>query len=383
MTLRRAAAWALIVACVGCSDAASEPAPEDFELDLPVGFPAPRIPADNPISAEKIELGRYLFYDKRLSGNGTQACGSCHEQARAFTDGRATAEGSTGEIHPRNSQSLTNAVYNATLTWASPVLKDLEQQLLIPIFGDDPVELGATGAEEEILARIASDSLYEELFVAAFPRDADPVNWDNIVRALASFTRSLISGSSPFDLFVYGGDSEALSESAIRGMQLFYSELLECHHCHGGFNFTESSIHADSPFDSVFFHNTGLYNIDGNGAYPANNTGLFATTGNPQDMGRFRAPTLRNIGVTAPYMHDGSIETLEDVIRFYEAGGRVIEDGPYAGDGRASPLKSGFVTGFTLSDEEREDLTQFLESLTDTAFLSDPRSADPFSPEAQ
>jgi cytochrome c peroxidase len=161
-------------------------------------------------------------------------------------------------------------------------------------------------------------------------------------------------------------------------MELFYSERLECHHCHGGFNFTEASVHAGSAFDAALFHNTGLYDLDGAGAYPAGNTGLYELTGEPADMGRFRAPTLRNVAVTAPYMHDGSVETLEEVIRIYEAGGRLIEDGPWAGDGRSSPLKSGLIPGFALTDDERADLVAFLESLTDARFLTDPRFADPY-----
>lgn len=232
------------------------------------------------------------------------------------------------------------------------------------------------------MLRLERDPRYGPLFASAFPAVPNPVTWDNIVFALTTFVRTLIAGDSPFDRFVYQDDTEALSPAARRGMELFYSERLECHHCHGGFNFTESSVHADSVFTASRFHNTGLYNVDGAGAYPPNNTGIFAVTGRPADMGRFRPPTLRNVAVTAPYMHDGSIATLEQVIRFYEAGGRTVLEGPYAGDGRANPFKSGFVAGFTLSDAERADLIEFLESLTDATFLTDPRHADPFAAES-
>ena len=131
-------------------------------------------------------------------------------------------------------------------------------------------------------------------------------------------------------------------------------------------------------FDAALFHNTGLYNVDGAGAYPADNTGLVENTGEPEDMGRFRPPTLRNVAVTAPFMHDGSMETLDEVIRHYERGGRVIASGPHAGDGRESPLKSGLVAGFSLTDQERADLIAFLEALTDEDFLTDPALSDPF-----
>ncbi|MEO0814853.1 MAG: di-heme enzyme, partial [Myxococcota bacterium] len=205
------------------------------------------------------------------------------------------------------------------------------------------------------------------------------IDWGNIVFALASFSRSLISGNSPFDRFAYQGDSNALSASAQAGIEVFFSETTECHHCHGGFNFTLSTLHENSVFEAEDFHNTGLYNLDESGSYPPGNTGVHDVTGDPEDMGKFRAPSLRNVALTAPYMHDGSIETLEEVIRTYEAGGREVSTGPFAGDGRANPHKSGFVQGFTLTDQEREDLIAFLESLTDTQFTFDPRFSDPFS----
>ena len=368
--------WTAIAVLVACSS------PEPEELAIPDGFPMPTIPAHNPYSPEKAELGRFLFYDTRLSGNGTQACASCHEQERAFTDGRLLPLGSTGEDGVRNAQTLTNVAYNATLTWANPVLTELEQQILVPMLGEHPVELGITGHEAEVLGRLAADPDYAARFEAAFPDEADPlerIQLDRVVDALATFCRTLVSGSAPFDRFVYGNEYDALSAEARRGMELFYSERLECHHCHGGFNFSESTTHAGVAFEAELFHNNGLYDVDGEGGYPLDNTGLFEFTGDPADMGRFRPPTLRNVAVTAPYMHDGSLATLEEVLRHYEAGGRVIEEGPYAGDGRANPYKSGLVAGFTLTDGEREDLLAFLGSLTDEAFLTDPALSDPFA----
>lgn len=374
---RLAVLAALVVA--GC-DTPREVTPPggDDVLVVPAGFPAPSVPVGNPITRPKAELGRFLFYDRRLSGNGTQSCGSCHEQRLAFTDGRERSIGSTGEAHPRNANALTNVAYNATLTWANPVLTSLEQQFLIPIFGEFPIELGALGKEQEILDRLRADPEMLARFERAFPDDADPVAWQRIVEALATFTRTLISGDSPFDRFVYQINPTALSDAARRGLELFFSERLECHHCHGGFNFSEASVHAQSVFDASLFHNTGLYNVDGAGAYPPGNTGVYEVSGDPRDMGRFRAPSLRNVAVTAPYMHDGSVATLEEVIRIYEAGGRVIDEGPFAGDGRASPLKSGLVPGFNLTDAERADLLEFLHSLTDETFLTDPRFSDPY-----
>jgi cytochrome c peroxidase len=174
------------------------------------------------------------------------------------------------------------------------------------------------------------------------------------------------------------GDEAALSASALRGQDLFFSEELECFHCHGGFNFSDSVATETTNIIEVMFHNTGLYNLGGTGDYPPENTGLHALTGVPTDMGRFRAPSLRNIAKTAPYMHDGSIATLDEVLDHYAAGGRTIEEGPFAGVGADNPYKSEFVTGFSLTPDERADLLAFLESLTDETFLTDPRFASPF-----
>lgn len=348
-----------------------------YTWDLPTGFPNPAVPANNPMSAAKVELGRYLFYDKRLSGNGTQSCSTCHMQALAFTDGRARPVGSSGQMHPRNAQTLTNAAYNSTYTWANPLLTELERQIPIPMFGETPVELGITGKEQQVLARFKRDKEYQKLFAAAYPADKDPFTWQRITQALASFTRTLISGDSPYDRYK-AGDKTAISESAKRGQQLFFSERLECHHCHTGFNMSAATYWQGASFAERAFFNTGLYNLDGEGAYPSDNTGVHEITTKATDMGKFRPPTLRNIALTAPYMHDGSVATLEEVIRIYERGGRLIETGELAGDGRKNPYKSGFLAGVKLSDTERSDLIAFLESLTDETFITDPRFGDPF-----
>jgi cytochrome c peroxidase len=313
-----------------------------------------------------------------MSINGTFSCSSCHQQERAFTDGKPQAVGATGEKHPRKSMSLVNVAYSPVLTWANVNMRKMESQALVPMFGEHPVELGLAGKEKELLDKFRADARYRKLFPAAFPDEADPFTLDNVTKALASFQRTLISGNSPYDRYRYGGDANAMSGSAKRGEKLFFGERLECFHCHGGFNFTETVDHAGKGFAEVEYHNTGLYNIGGKGSYPADNTGLFEFTRNPADMGKFKAPTLRNIELTAPYMLDGSIRTLEEVIDHYSAGGRTLHSGPYAGAGRDNPFKSGFVKGFTLTDQEKEDLINFLKSLTDKKFVSDPRFSDPW-----
>jgi cytochrome c peroxidase len=330
------------------------------------------------MNAAKVELGRHLFYDVRLSGNRTQSCASCHVQELAFTDGMAVSTGSTGDRTARSSMSLANVAYNPVQTWANPALVSLEDQALVPLFGEHPVELGLANMEGELLARLRAEPRYPDLYAEAFPGEADPITVANTVRAIAAFERTLLSFDAPYDRYVYRGDRTALSASALRGLDLFNSERLECFHCHGGFNFTDGVMHGGTRIPEVQFHNTGLYNIDGRGGYPPEDRGLYDHTGDARDMGRFRAPTLRNVAVTAPYMHDGSVPDLDAVLDHYGAGGRTIEDGPNAGVGSESPLKNIFLHGFTLSAEERADVMAFLASLTDETFLSDPRFSDPW-----
>jgi cytochrome c peroxidase len=350
----------------------------DFVWRLPAGFPKPNVPKDNGMSLAKVELGRRLFYDTRLSVDGTFSCASCHDQTLAFTDGKARGVGVTGQVHPRSSMGLANVGYASSLTWANDLVGTLEKQALVPMFGESPVELGLAGKETELLDRLRSEPVYQDLFPRAFPGDDDPIRLDPIVKAIAAFQRTLISGDAPYDRFVYGKDDSALSASAKRGKDLFFSERAECFHCHGGFNFSDSVTFEGKAFLEVAFHNTGLYNVDGNGGYPTESRGLIDISGKPRDMGRFKAPSLRNVAVTAPYMHDGSIATLEEVIAHYARGGRQIASGPNAGDGSTNPLKSEFVRGFTISPDEIADLIAFLESLTDRSFLTDPRFSDPW-----
>jgi cytochrome c peroxidase len=345
---------------------------------LPAGFPTPQVPADNPISEAKIELGRYLFHDTRLSGNASQSCSSCHQQFRAFTNGQLTATGSTGDVMPRNVPSLANAAYNATYTWANPTLNTLEQHHLVPIFTENPAELGVNDANQaEVLSRFALDPLYQPLFAAAFPGTAGRVDWNSVIQSLASYTRSLISGNSRYDRMLRGELLFTASEQ--RGLDLFNNEKAECFHCHGSFNFNDSIQHEGMRYIDMPFHNTGLYDIDGLGTYPAPNHGLYDITARATDMGRFRAPSLRNIEVTAPYMHDGSKPTLEAVLDHYAAGGTVLAPpDPNAGDGRGNRYKSDLITLINLTAQDKIDLIAFLKTLTDTEFLTNPCQGNPW-----
>lgn len=353
---------------------------QDYVWNLPPGFPLPVVPADNPMSDAKVELGRHLFYDTRLSVNGTQSCASCHEQARAFTDGRGRSIGATGQVHPRGSMSLVNVAYAAALTWGNPTMTRLEDQALAPMYGEQPIELGLSRSDAWV-EPLTHDATYARLFPAAFPGPVDPFTRDGIVKAIASFERSIISGRAPYDRYHFDRDESAVSESAKRGEVLFFSRPLSCFSCHGGFNFSGAVVTAGPsrrPRQRPEFHNTGLYNLAGPFSYPEPNVGIFEVTRDPADVGKFKAPTLRNIAVTAPYMHDGSVATLEDAIAHYAAGGRTVVDGPWLGVGRDNPNKSQTVRGFTLTDGQRSDLVAFLRTLTDEQALRDQRFADPW-----
>jgi cytochrome c peroxidase len=319
----------------------------------------------------RVELGRRLFYDARLSGNGTQSCATCHIQELAFTDGRARGLGSTGEEHARSPMSLVNVAYRDTLTWAHPSMPALEEQALVPMLGTTPVELGLQGHESRIYPILARDIVYRPLFAAAFPGVDEPVTTTNVATVLAAFERSIVSFRSPFDRYREHEDPSGMSEAALRGSVLFFSNRkARCISCHRGPNLDGGSKTTATPPDEVpvfTFHNTGLFNLSGPLSYPQDNLGSFAHTGRLEDVGRFRVPTLRNIALTAPYMHDGSIATLDEVLDHYVAGGRT-----------PNPSKSPGLLPLTLTTGERRDLLTFLESLTDRELLRDPRWSDPW-----
>lgn len=382
-----AAAWltaavaltaAALAACGGGGTTAREPLADATLPALPAFFPSPRIPADSPQTVARVELGRHFFFDARLSGNGRQSCASCHQPDKAFTDGRATALGSTGEIHPRNTQSLINVVYNATLTWANPSLVTLEKQMETPLFGTDPVEMGVNdGNQAEVLGRLAADPVYAPLIRAAYPGSDGQPSWQRVIESIAAFQRSLIAGDSRYDRYLR--QELVLTPSEQRGLSLFFGEKAECFHCHGSFNFNDQIVHAGSRIVETPFSNTGLYNIGGTGAFPEPNRGVFELTGLASDMGRFRAPSLRNVALTAPYMHDGTMATLEEVLDFYAAGGRNITEGPRAGDGRLHPNRSDLVGLIDLDAQEKADLVAFLKALSDLSLAGNPRFASPFA----
>lgn len=336
--------WALAVAAAALAACAAPRVPEtllrqapgDYDWRLPPGFPAPTVPADNPMSAAKVALGRELFYDQRLSFNGAISCASCHQQKLGFADGRRHAIGATGNAHPRSSMPLANVAYNSAFTWSDRKPKSLESQMHQPLFNEQPIEMGLTAHEGDVLGRIGGDPRYREAFARAFPGELHPIDMNNVVRAIACFERTLISGRSAFDRYSFDDDRAALSESARRGMTLFFGQRARCGECHSGLMFGGSEAR---------YANTGV-------ALASRES--------------FRVPSLRNIDVTAPYMHDGSLPTLDAVLDHYAAGGI-----------HRSAVTDPRIRPIDLSADERRDLIEFLRSLTDREFLADSRFAQP------
>ncbi len=306
---------------------------------LAASFPAMSIPTNNPQSAAKIELGRQLFYDQRLSADNTVSCSSCHSQNFAFSNaGNAVSTGIDGQKGSRNAPSLGNVGYRKSLFWegGSP---SLELQAMGPITSHDEM-----GMEPEVLVKkLRAIAGYDKQFKSVFK---DGVTMLNITRALASFERTLITNSSPYDRF-NAGDQKAMSAAAIRGLELFFGEKGDCFHCHGGFNFTNEGL-----------HNTGLYKV-------YKDEGLARITKRKEDVGKFKTPSLRNVVLTAPYMHDGSRKTLRDVLNDYNTGGQPHDNA----DGLMRPLE--------LSKQDIDDLIAFLEALTDPALIKNPKFAKP------
>ncbi len=282
---------ALLVVLLSCATAWAG----EFHWNLPPGFPEPAVPADNPMSVEKVALGRTLVADERLSITGRHSCQSCHDPDRAFTDGRERSRGAAGDELPLNAPTLFNVAYNPSHGWRDASLRTLEQQMRGPLFNEHPLELGLRGREASVERQLAADAAMAQAFGAAFPGEPHPVTLANVIRAIAAFERTLISGGSPFDRHVFAGQHDALSDAQKRGMELFFSPRSGCASCHGGINFAGPWVERDHPE-----------------AEPA-----FASTSDAQ-AGTVRVPTLRNLGLTAPYLHDGSLATLDAVLARYE-----------------------------------------------------------------
>ncbi len=321
---------------------------------LPVDLWEILIPADNPVTPEKVALGRQLFYDKRLSKDGAESCATCHDPAKGFSDGKKIAEGIGGKKGTRNSPTILNAVFNEFQFWDGRA-PSLEEQARGPM--TNPVEMGME-SHDAVVTVVRGIPEYRQAFPKVFGREA---TIDDIVAAIATFERTAVSGDSAFDRF-QAGDKSALSESAQRGWALWNGKA-RCNTCHPFGNATPN-------FSDNKFHNIGVAAKNRDFASLARKAatvsnpselafnpdftelGRFVVTKQPKDIGAFKTPGLRDVALSAPYLHDGSEATLLDVVTFYDKGG---EPNPYL-DGGIVPLK--------LTDQEKQDLVTFMESLT-------------------
>jgi cytochrome c peroxidase len=362
-TRRLTSLWALL---------AGATLPAAIALAAPLGLPPVPVPADNPMTPEKIALGSTLFNDKRFSSTGEVSCATCHDPAKAFTDSPLkTSEGINKLTGTRNAPTVVNAAYFASQFWDGRSA-DLEDQSQHPFV--NPVEMGLKD-HEPILKVVRSDPAYGDMFRKAFGIEPAAITMDHVKKAIASFERTIVAGDSPFDRWYFGGDKTAMSEAAVRGFKVFLEDG-RCVSCH-----TIEQDHA--LFTDSRFHNVGVginriqdkvpeiapkfleakaRGMDVDKAVLSDPTsselGRFAVTEGLDELGAFKTPTLRNIAVTAPYMHDGSLTTLRDVVVHYNNGGVTTK-----GD-KVNDFLSGGIRELNLEEQQIADLVAFMEALT-------------------
>ena len=296
--------------------------------DRPLGLDLYRpVPDENPITSEKVRLGRRLFRERLLSRDRSLACVDCHQPKLAFTDGQAKAVGVYGRQGPRSVPTLVNRAWGKSFFWDGRI-PTLEEQVVQPILADTEMDLTL----EEAVARLRAKRRYRKAFETAFGREPDA---DGLALALAAYVRTILAGDSPYDRYAFG-DRDALSEEELAGLRLFRGKA-NCSFCHSGPTLTDEE-----------FHNTGVAWRDGS----FQDDGRAIVTKLAEDRGKFKTPTLREVGRTAPYMHDGSLATLEDVVAFYSDGGR------------SNPNLDRDVRRLDLSDEEKIQLVAFLRALS-------------------
>ena len=299
------------------------------QIEIPFGFPKIIVPEDNPLSEAKIELGKKLFFEKLLSRDSSISCATCHNPKYAFTDGLEKAKGIKDREVSRNTPTLTNIAYNTSFL-RDGVNPSLEAQVIVPIHEKNEFDFHILLAAE----RLKKKKEYVDLSLAAFGEVPNPKVISN---AIASFERTLISGNSRYDQFTFQKDSSALSINELRGMHLFNKH--NCVSCHSGFNFTNGEV-----------VNNGLYQH-------YEDIGKMRVTLDSNDKGAFKVPTLRNVALTAPYMHDGSLKSLEAVVDHYIKGGF------------DNPNKDNRIKELRLSENDKQDLVAFLKCLTDSSFI--------------
>ena len=320
------------------------PAPDPVELQIPPGFPTMHMPTDNPLTRQGIDLGRRLYYDPILSADSTQSCASCHQFGRAFSDTAAFSAGITGDLGARNAPAIINPGWLTTTFWdgREPSLEDQARQ---PV--KNPIEMASDW--DDVVEKLQSHPEYPELFKAAFR--TDEVSEDRVVKAIAQFERTMISAGTKYDAYLADPNTPLLSDQERRGADLFFNEIGDCFHCHGNAFGTDHS-----------FRNIGLDET-------LQDLGLGEITGRPQDMGKFKVPTLRNVEFTAPYMHDGRFETLHEVVNHYNTGG-------FPGATVDPLIRTGVGLGMT--PQQVDDIVAFLLTFSDPDYLTDPDLSNPF-----
>lgn len=327
-----------------CGEETYTPTPYDFHK--PTGFVTMHVPDDNPMTVEGVALGKRLFYDNRLSDNNVQSCGSCHNQAYGFSDhGYQYSTGVDGSVGTRNAMALMNLGWGTKFFWDGRA-STLEEQVYMPV--TNPVEMHSTWPEVE--QKLNADSEYPVLFKQAF--NIDYIDSVHVSKAIAQFLRSMVSGNSKYDKFIRGEAN--LTSSELSGYDIYRTERGDCFHCH---------TLGDNLFTDNTFKNNGL-DADADMTDP----GLMDVTGNAYDKGKFKVPTLRNIELTAPYMHDGRFATLEEVVDHYDMGGTPSLT--------IDPLMKKVGIGLNLSLQEKTDLINFLKTLTDEEFIHNPEFAE-------
>jgi cytochrome c peroxidase len=344
----------LIAACRPCAEEQAEDvaAATPYNLIIPPFFPPMDIPADNPLTVEGIELGRFLFWEKKLSGNNTMSCGTCHTPEHNFSDPNQFSSGINGEIGNRQSMALINLGWAYNYFWDGRAMT-LEDQVIEPVI--NPIEMNENW--DNALEELRSDPLYPPKFKAAF--GTDEISRDRAAKAMASFLRTMISANSKFDRERLGQYTFTPQEE--NGFNLFILEGgalgsggADCFHCHG---------YSGMQMGDYLFHNNGL---DDNFS---NDPGRAGVTGNPLDSGKFKAPTLRNIEFSAPYMHDGRFQTLEQVLDHYNTGGTISTT--------IDPMMEAAGGGLMLPPSSKADVIAFLKTLSDTSFIHNPAFSNP------
>jgi len=336
----------LIFSC-GKDISLAPPPTTPYELPKPTGFPQMVIPADNPMTVEGVELGRKLFYENLLSGNNTQSCSSCHNAVFSFSDnGRRFSKGIENMEGTRNAQPLINLGYNIHFFWDGRA-KTLEQQALEPV--PNPIEMHQSWPAA--VSKLKTKQFYSDAFFQVFKtREFDSTH---VVKALAQFIRSMISYNSRMDKRLRNEIN--LTPSELNGFVIYNTERGDCFHCH--------NIDAGRLLTDNQFHNNGL-------DAQFTDFGRSAVTGNSADMGKFLTPTLRNIALTAPYMHDGRFQTLEEVVNHYDSGGHPSPT--------VDPLMKHIGSGLNLTNQDKADLIAFLNTFTDSTFINEPNYRSPF-----